>query len=181
MTDSPLLWYVARASGLVAWALVTASVLWGLALSSRALGSRPRPAWLLDLHRFLGGLAVVFTGVHVVAILSDTYTSFGLVDVLVPFASAWQPGAVALGVVGLYLLIAIELTSLVRRRLSKRVWRAVHLASFPLFVVATAHLLLAGTDSGNSVLRWTVIAATAAVGGLTAARVVASVEGAARS
>jgi DMSO/TMAO reductase YedYZ heme-binding membrane subunit len=170
--DSTLIWYVARASGLVAWAVVSASVLWGLALSSRALGTRPRPAWLLDLHRFLGGLAVVFTGVHIVAIVSDTYVHFGIVDVLVPFASSWNPMAVAFGVVALYFLIAVELTSLLRRSIPKRIWKRVHFLSFPLFVLTTAHLLTAGTDSGNSVLRLAVLGVIIAVGALTAVRVI---------
>jgi DMSO/TMAO reductase YedYZ heme-binding membrane subunit len=151
---------------------VSASVLWGLALSSRALGTRPRPAWLLDLHRFLGGLAVVFTGVHIVAIVSDTYVHFGIVDVLVPFASSWNPMAVAFGVVALYFLVAVELTSLLRRSIPKRIWKRVHFLSFPLFVLTTTHLLTAGTDSGNSVLRLAVLGVIIAVGALTAVRVI---------
>ena len=77
-------WYAARAAGMVAWALAAGSVVWGLALSTRALGRKPRPAWLFDLHRFLGGIAVVFTGIHVAAILLDTYVHFGLLNVVVP-------------------------------------------------------------------------------------------------
>ncbi len=101
---SQLWWYTARAGGLVAWALLSASVLWGLSLSTRALGKRPRPNWLLDLHRFLGGAAVVFTGIHVLSLMLDSYVHFGLVEVLVPFASQLAPGAVAWGIAGLYLL-----------------------------------------------------------------------------
>ena len=58
-------WYVARSSGLIAWALLAASVLWGLAISTRVLRGTPRPSWLLDLHRYLGGIATVFVGVHI--------------------------------------------------------------------------------------------------------------------
>ena len=143
---SELWWYVARAGGLVSWALLAAAVLWGLALRSRILGSRPRPAWLLDLHRYLAGVAVVFVGVHVGAILLDGYVHFGLVQVLVPFTSTWHPGAVAWGIVALYLLLAVELTSLARAHLSRALWRRVHYLSFPLFVFATVHALSAGTD-----------------------------------
>ena len=95
----------------------------------------------------LGALALVFTGVHVGAILSDTYVHFGLVDVLVPFTSSWHPGAVAWGVVALYLLVAVECTSLLRARIPQTLWRRVHYASFPLFVMATVHGLTAGTDT----------------------------------
>src|SRR4051812_12429811 len=136
---SSISWYIARSAGLMAWALLTASVLWGLAMSTKAkaFGHRPRPNWMLDLHRYLGGLAAVFTTVHVLTIIADSYVHFGLADILVPLASGWRPLAVAWGVVAMYLLLAVELTSLARKQLPKRVWRAVHFASFPLFLSAT--------------------------------------------
>jgi DMSO/TMAO reductase YedYZ heme-binding membrane subunit len=143
-----LTWYVARASGLVAWMLTTAAVVWGLALSTRIAGRRPPAAWLADLHRFLGGLALSFTIVHVVTLVVDDWVEFTLADVVLPFASTWRPMAVAWGVVALYVLVAVELTSLLRRRVPSRLWRGVHMASVPLFVVATLHLLTAGTDAG---------------------------------
>lgn len=164
--SSKIAWYAARASGLVAWALVLAAIVWGVLLATRVLGRRPTPAWLLSLHRYLGALAVVFVGVHVGAILLDTYTSFGVVDVLVPFAAAWHPVAVAWGIVGMYLLVAIEVTSLLRAKLSANLWRAVHLMSYLLFALSTVHMLAAGTDT-RSILTTTaaVLIGTAAVFG----------------
>lgn len=166
-----LTWYIARASGIVGWLLVSASVIWGLALSTKAASRVARPNWLLDLHRFLGGAAVVFTGIHVAAILADSYTDFSLVNVLVPFTGSWHPLAVAWGVIGLYLLAAVEITSLLRRRLSKRAWRATHFLSFPLFALSTVHLLAAGTDTTNPLLRWSALGMTTLVWVLTALRV----------
>jgi predicted ferric reductase len=144
-----LWWYVARAGGLVAYGLLAASVLWGLAVSTRLLGRWPAPGWTLDLHRYLGGLAVAFTGIHLAALLLDTYIHFDLLDLLVPFASTWRPAAVAWGVVALYLLVAVQATSLARRRLPYRLWRRIHLAAFPLLVASTGHLLTAGADRTN--------------------------------
>lgn len=168
-----LWWYVARATGLVAWALLAASVLWGLALTTRAFAGRAAPRWLLDLHRFLGGLSVVFVGVHLVAIVADTFVHFGLADVLVPLASSWHPLWVVWGVVALYLLLAVELTSLLRRHLPHRLWRGVHALSFVLFLSATVHLLLAGTDADNGWALWPVLGTTMAVTFLAVARSVA--------
>ena len=167
-------WYLARASGLVAWGLVTGAVVLGLWLSLRLSRNRPRPAWTLDLHRFLGGLAVVFTGVHLAGLAADSFVSFGLAELLVPFASSWKPTEVALGVVGLYLLLAIELTSLLMRRLPRRLWRGVHLTSYVLFLLATAHMLTAGTDVGNWKVQWAALGGTAAVVYLSIARVLAT-------
>jgi DMSO/TMAO reductase YedYZ heme-binding membrane subunit len=180
---SQIVWYAARASGIVAWALAAASVLWGLALSTRVFSrplsltagdrgwSTPRPAWLFDLHRFLGGLAVVFTVVHVLAIVMDTYTDFGLVNVLVPFTGSWHPLAVAWGVVGLYLLLAVELTSLARSRIPKALWRRVHFASFVLFALTSIHAVAAGTDAGSGPLLRIILATCLVVACLTAVRI----------
>jgi predicted ferric reductase len=164
-------WYAARSGGIVAWALLALSVLWGLALSTKVFGKRPRPNWLLDLHRFLGGLAVVFTAVHVIAILFDTFVTFTLINVLVPFTGDWKPGAVAWGIVAMYALVAIEITSLLRKTLSKQLWRAVHYLSFPLFFVATIHALTAGTDRHTFLLRALLALSVLAVVLLTAVRV----------
>ena len=82
---------------------------------------------MLSTHRYLSALAIVFVVVHVVAILADSFVQFALADVLVPMVSSWHPVAVAWGIVGMYLLVAVEVTSLVRARLSPKVWRGVHL------------------------------------------------------
>ncbi|MFN8026366.1 MAG: ferric reductase-like transmembrane domain-containing protein [Acidimicrobiia bacterium] len=146
-----LWWYVARAGGLVAWALVVASCVWGLLHATRALGRRPTPAWMLSTHRYLGALAVVFTAVHVLALLADSFVQFDPVDVLVPLVSPWHPVAVAWGVIGMWLLVAVEVTSLVRQRLSQGVWRAIHLSSYAVFALVSVHMLSAGTDAKSIV------------------------------
>ena len=96
---SSLPWYVARSAGIVSWGLLALSVIWGLALSTRALGKRPRANWLLDLHRFLGGLAVIFVGVHLVGLAFDHWVDIGLRQMLVPFTSSWNPAAVSLSLI----------------------------------------------------------------------------------
>ncbi len=169
--SSQFWWYTARAGGFVSWGLATASVVWGLLLSGR-LSRRPKPAWVLDLHRFLGALTVVFVGVHILGLWLDSYVHFGPAELFVPFASTWKPVAVAWGVVALYLLVAIEITSLLQRRIPRRFWHAVHLSSFGLFAFATVHALTAGTDSGSIGVAYFAIGSTVLVASLTALRVV---------
>jgi DMSO/TMAO reductase YedYZ heme-binding membrane subunit len=164
-------WYIARATGIVAWALLAASVIWGLLLSTRLARGRPTPAWLLDLHRFLGGSALVFTVLHLAGLVADDYVDFGLVDLFVPYASGWKPGPVALGILSLYLLAAVEATSLAMRRIPRRVWRAVHLTSYLLFWSATFHFILAGTDAPHPLARAGIDLVAAAVVFLTLVRI----------
>lgn len=146
-------WFVARSGGIIAWALVTAACLWGLVVSTRIARGRATPAWLLDLHRHLGGLSVIFTAIHVVALIADSFVTFTLADVLVPYSSDWKPAAVAAGVVSMHILIAVEVTSLLQRKMPRRWWRRVHGLSLPLFLLATLHTLAAGTDAVHPALR----------------------------
>jgi len=170
-------WYLARATGYVAWALLTTSVVSGLLLTTRLTDGRPTPAWILDLHRFLAGTAVAFTGLHLAGLVADDYVRFDIVDLLVPFASGWRTGAVALGVIALYLLVAVEVSSLLRRRLPTHVWRRIHLASYLAFWLATFHLVTAGTDAGERLSKVTTAVVIAVVVFLTLVRVLSSSRG----
>ena len=160
-------WYVSRSSGIVAWALLSLSVCWGLFISTKAIAKASTPAWVLDLHRFLGGSAVLATGAHLTGLVADGYVHFGWTELFVPLAADWKPVAVASGVVALYLLVAVEATSLAMHRLPRRVWRGVHRSSFVLWLLATVHLLQAGTDADSSLLRVGVVAATNVIAFLT--------------
>jgi predicted ferric reductase len=163
-------WDIARASGIVSWALATLAVISGLQLSTR-IARRPAPAWMLDVHRFLGGLAVVFLGVHIVGLAVDQYIGFGIADFLVPFVSPFKPAAVALGVLAMYLLLAVEITSLLMRRIQRRLWHAIHLSSFVVYVTATVHGLTAGTDRHNTVFQWACLVTAATVLMMTLVRI----------
>ena len=103
---------------------------------------------------------MLFTGLHLVGLAADNYVTFGWAETFIPMASPWKPGAVAFGIVGFYLLLAVEGTSLAMKRLPRRLWRAVHHTSLVLYFVATYHAIAAGTDKENQVFR---IAALASI------------------
>lgn len=145
-------WYLSRSSGMVAWVLLGASCFWGILMVTRMLKQAgDRPAWLLDLHRWLGALAVVTTGLHIGFLVADNFVHFGWKEVLVPNASTWKTGPVTWGVFAMYLLAVVEGTSLVMKKLPKRLWRGIHLTSYLAFFMATVHGIVAGTDRGNIV------------------------------
>ena len=164
-------WYVVRSTGIVAWALATASVLWGLGVTAKPLGKKPAPAWTLDLHRYLGALTVLFLAGHLGALVADSFLEWSLVDLAVPYANPWKPGAVAWGIIAAWFLVAVEVSSLLLRHLPRVWWRRLHLTSYLVFVTATLHFLSAGTDREHPLVRVAVAAAVVAVAGLTAFRV----------
>ncbi len=169
-----VMWFVSRSSGIIAWGLVTLSVCWGLFVSTKAVAKASSPAWLLDFHRYLGGLSVLFTAIHLGGLVGDNYVYFGWAELFVPMASDWQPGAVAFGIVAFYLLITIELTSLAMKRMPRRLWRWVHRSSFILYFVATYHAIAAGTDSGNLWFRMAALASVNIVAFLTVVLILAA-------
>jgi hypothetical protein len=164
-------WWVARATGIVAWATATASVAWGLTMSGRLVRRRRLPAWLLDLHRYLGTLTVAFVALHIGALVADSYTTFGVHEVLVPMGSAWRPGAVTWGVFAMYGVVVIQVTSWGMKYLPRKVWHGIHLSSYAVFVAATVHGALSGADRANPALQGLAVAGVTLVITLTVLRV----------
>jgi len=153
-------WILSRASGIVAWLMLSASVLWGIVLATDLFPRWRRRAWLTDMHRWLAGLTAFFIAGHLAALLADRHVNFGVLDVLVPYASAWRPTAVAAGVVAFWLFLAVESTSLAVKRLPGSWWRDIHIVGYWVFWLTTVHAALAGTDASS---RLYVVASLAAV------------------
>jgi methionine sulfoxide reductase heme-binding subunit len=168
-------WYAARAGGILAFALLTAAVIVGLLLSGRArIEGWPRFA-LEDVHRFVGLLAGTFILLHVGVLLVDGYLPFSLTSVLVPGVAPYRPVAVAAGVVSAELLAALAVANRYRKALAYRFWRRTHYLNFAVWLLALVHGITAGTDTRTP---WGValyLGAAAAVGGLLAARILATV------
>ncbi|WP_326546246.1 2Fe-2S iron-sulfur cluster-binding protein [Mycolicibacterium sp. ND9-15] len=148
MTDPHLWWYIARASGLLAWVAMTGSVLWGVLLATRVLRSIDNPAWLQELHRWLGGTALIMTSLHMVSLMLNSWAHFTLAQVLVPLTAAYRPWPVVLGIVAFYLLIAVYGSSLLRSRLPRRFWKALHYVTYAAVVLVSFHAGWSGTDVG---------------------------------
>ncbi len=153
-------WYLSRSSGIVALVLLVLSLVWGVLLSTRVLRPHDRPAWLLDLHRWLGGTAIAMTGLHLLGLWLDGYIDYGFADLFVPGASEYRPVAVAIGVLSLYVMIAVQLTSYLRRWLPRRAWHGVHLLSYGLVWGAAIHAGMAGTDTANGLYQAVAVALT---------------------
>jgi len=151
--DPKFAWYVSRSAGLVCWVLCGVAIIWGLGLSTKLVRRRGLPAWLLDLHSFLGMVALVFCGVHIAGLVADNFTHWGWRELLVPMESTWKPGPTAWGIVAFYLLMAVQITSWLRKYISKKLWHTVHLSSFGLFIAGSVHGIQAGTDWSNTLVR----------------------------
>jgi ferredoxin-NADP reductase/DMSO/TMAO reductase YedYZ heme-binding membrane subunit len=152
--DPAVWWYVARASGLLAGALLSASMMGGLLLSTRLTRGHTR-TWTQQLHQFIAAFAVVFIVIHLVSVLAVDELRINLRELLVPFARSANPVAQGCGVIAFYLLLIVVLTSWARALLPWQRWRHLHLLTFPLFVLACTHTALAGSDITQPIVHWT--------------------------
>lgn len=174
MTEQ-LWWYVARSGGIVALFLAGAAVIWGLLLSSGFMGRATSKRWLLGVHSWLGGLTVTFTVIHLLGLWLDGFVHYSVADLFVPFVADTQPGTLAMawGIVAFYLLLAVQGTSLLMRRLPRRWWRMIHLFSFFLLGFGILHGATAGTDATSPAYVGGVLAMLFTVIFLTTYRVLA--------
>lgn len=149
MSDPHIWWYVTRTSAILAWILLTFSVVWGILLATRLLRRVDDAGKLRDLHRFLGGLALVMTALHVASTMLDGWLQFSWLEALVPLQADYRPWPVALGILGLYALVAVYGSSLLKDRLPHGVWRGIHVLSYATVLAVSFHAGLAGTDAGR--------------------------------
>jgi methionine sulfoxide reductase heme-binding subunit len=148
-----LWWYLTRSTGIVASILAVGSVVWGLRFSARATGNRLRPNWWLDLHNWLGGLALAFTVAHVVFAVLDSNSGLRIVDALVPGQAKVLTAAMSWGVIAMYVFAVVVFTSWPKKRFGRKLWRSIHLLSLPAVVLAGVHSFQAGSDASTTVLR----------------------------
>ena len=150
MADVPWTWFLIRASGITAWGLLTAVVLWGILLRTRLLGRLASPMSLLDMHRWLGVTALAFLALHMVMLLIDPMVAFTVPQLLIPGLAPWKTMAVSMGVVAFWLLIPVSVFGRIRTRLGKAgnsIFQRVHFIAYAAWPLATAHYVLAGTDA----------------------------------
>ena len=141
-------WYFARSAGILAYLLLSASVLLGVLLAGRTKFTWPRFA-VEEVHRFLAIVMGVFITLHVGALVLDTVVPISLGQALVPFTAGYRPFAVGLGSTTLLLVVAVAVSNALRPRLPHRVWRTIHYLTLPAWLLASLHGILAGTDAGD--------------------------------
>lgn len=152
ITSSTVMWYTSRATGVVSLLLMTAVVLLGLLVTRQGrLPGMPRFA-VTGLHRNLSLIAVVFVALHVLTAVGDNYVHIPLTATIIPLTSPYERLSLALGTVSLDLTIAVVVTSLLRRHLSRRLWRGVHLLAYASWPVAWLHSITSSPDLLHGVL-----------------------------
>ncbi len=171
-SSSRALWYLTRSTGVVAFVLLTATVVIGV-VASVGWTTQRWPRFLSqDVHRNLSLLCVGFVGLHVVTTVSDGYVPIGFVDAFIPFRTPYRPVWVGLGALTLDLLVAVLVTSALRHRIGFASWRFVHWLAYLCWPIALTHALGSGTDTSLAVVLAIDVVCTGAVVAVVAWRLV---------
>jgi hypothetical protein len=174
-----LAWYFSRTSGIVSYLMLTISVVWGLVLSTKISKEyTPAPA-VLALHNAVGWIAVGIGAMHGFSLMFDTYFTYDLFDILIPFNGPYKPFWVGLGTLSLYIMLVASASFAWKDWLGQRLWRILHYCTFGMYGLVTLHGLMAGTDSWTTGTNLMYVGSVLIVLFLTNYRVIAGKEAAA--
>jgi sulfoxide reductase heme-binding subunit YedZ len=170
MTAAPhgpsALWYATRGAGAMALVLLTATVVLGIGeVRIWRPGGAPRFV-VASMHRTVSLLAVALLAAHIGTTLLDPFPRIGARNAVVPFQTDYRPLWLGLGTVASDLLLALVITSLVRRRLGYRAWRGLHWLAYACWPVALVHGIGAGSDTRST---WMLVLTVACAGAVLVA------------
>lgn len=147
-------WVILRSAGIGAHLMLFLSVAWGLVGTSGALGRRVSKASAVSIHQCFSTCGLLLLGIHVGGLLVDPFMPFTASKVLVPGAASYRPLATALGVIAMYAVVVVLVSSWLRKRIGTTWWRRLHLLAVPAFVLSLAHGVFSGTDSTRPWMWW---------------------------
>jgi methionine sulfoxide reductase heme-binding subunit len=170
MKSDPTFWLLARATGITSYVLLTLSVLAGLMVKARPFGMAIKPAHAVDLHKTLALLSLAALAMHGITLVLDHAVEISVLDLVVPGTAPYRPLWTGLGVLAGELMLIVYVSFGLRRRIGARNWRRLHWTTYGAFAAATAHGVMAGSDSSQPWALFLYLAAIGAVAMATAWR-----------
>ena len=151
-------WIVLRAAGIGAYVMLFLSVVWGLVSTTAPFRKHVTKQSATLVHQFMATCGLFLLAIHLGFLLVDGFFPFSLADLLVPMRSAYRPVAVAIGIVAMYLVVAVVVASWLRKPIGTRWWKRTHLLAVPTFTLAMLHGIFAGSDATRPAMWWTYVA-----------------------
>jgi predicted ferric reductase len=141
-------WYLARATAFVALSLMWLSMALGLGITNKMARLWPGAPATFAIHEYVSLLGMSFAIFHALVLLGDHYINFTLAQLFMPFGTVgYRPFWVGIGQLGFYLWLILVTSFYIRPIIKQKTWRALHYASFALYLMGLFHGLFSGTDS----------------------------------
>ena len=142
-------WILLRAAGIGSYIALWLAVDWGLIATTSLVTKRVSKPTSILFHGVVASAGLALLVIHLGGLLLDRFMPFGLLDLVIPMRAGYRTLAVSFGVFAMYAMVLILVTSWIRKRLSTKLWRTIHLLAIPTFTLALAHGVFAGTDSSR--------------------------------
>jgi len=142
-------WIILRAAGIGSYIALWLAVDWGLISTTSLVTKRVSKPTSILFHGVVASAGLALLVIHLGGLLVDKFMPFGPLDLLIPMRAGYRTLAVTFGVLAMYGMVLVLVTSWIRKRLGTKVWRAIHLLAIPIFTLALAHGVFAGTDSSR--------------------------------
>lgn len=157
-------WYIIRAAGFISAGLLVLLMLSGIGQVTGIIYRFIEPIKIWAIHKALALALVASITVHVSFLLIDHFVPFSLTQILIPFASQYNNGtkvwglplggiAVTLGILAMYCVVILVLSSLGWIDTKKKTWRKLHYLSYVVGGFVLVHALYAGTDLKHGLFR----------------------------
>jgi DMSO/TMAO reductase YedYZ heme-binding membrane subunit len=140
-------WVLLRAAGIGSYLMLFLSVAWGLVATTSIVTKRISKPSANLFHAFVATTGLALLVVHLGLLLVDGFMPFSLASIVLPMASDYRPLAITAGVVAMYAVVTVVVSSWLRRSIGTRWWRRLHVLAVPAFTLALAHGVFAGTDT----------------------------------
>jgi predicted ferric reductase len=144
-------------AGLFAVGTVTLNMLLGLLMAFRYSPHRSWPHHRFNYFRFhnwTGYIALALAILHPAILLFNKNPRFRFLDLVYPIYSPSQPLDNTIGAIAVYLLALVVVTSYLRLRLGRHLWKSFH---FSIYFAAAAlfwHSLFTDPNLKNSPVAW---------------------------
>jgi ferredoxin/DMSO/TMAO reductase YedYZ heme-binding membrane subunit len=139
---------VAAAAGFLSYALMWATVIWGILLRRGWASQSTKYSSLYATHMTLALIGLTLGWGHAFTQLANPTGTVFLIDEFIPFANYMDPIGIGVGVIGTEIMSALMISVMIQRRLGYDRWRAIHVLSYASFTLVAGHILLSGSDVG---------------------------------
>lgn len=145
-------WIIIRAAGVAAYVALFLSVAWGLVSSTSLVTKRISKPTSTAFHATVASAGLAFLAIHLIGLFVHSRMPFSLSELMVPSKSAYRPISVGFGIVAMYGMVIVLVSSWVRKRVGTVWWRRIHLLAVPTFTLSLLHGIFAGSDSARPLM-----------------------------
>jgi predicted ferric reductase len=170
-------WYVIRGAGFAAAGLLFLLMMSGIGQVTGATYRFIEPIKAWAIHKALAIMMCIMIAIHVGFLLLDHFISFSVIQLFLPFASHYNNGtklagiplggvAISLGILAMYGVAIVVLSSLGWINSRKKQWRKLHYISYAVVFLVFLHAIYVGSDLKYGIFRksWEVLGFIVVIG-----------------